>query len=75
MLTTTAFAALRPIRDGVRSLDYLFTLRVCHLVSTPSSHQVSLGQTWPDLAMLGSGLPYRFRDPGFPEFDRFYKRA
>ena len=24
---------------------------------------------------LGSGLPSRFRDLGFPEFDRFYKRT
>jgi hypothetical protein len=46
-------------------LDYLFTLRVCRLVSTPSS----------PLATLGSGLPYCFRNLGFPEFDKFYKRA
>jgi hypothetical protein len=45
--------------------DYPFTLRVCRLVSTPS----------PLLARLGSGLPYCFRNPGFPEFGRFYKRA
>lgn len=66
MHTATAFAALRFGEIEVCGLDYLFTLRVCHLVSTPSS---------PRAARLGSGLPYRFRDVGFPEFDRFYKRA
>lgn len=65
MLTTTAFAALRLTRVGLCGLDYLFTLRVYRLVSTPSS-------LW---ARLGSGLPYCFRNPGFPEFDRFYKCA
>jgi hypothetical protein len=54
-----------PPQVGVCGPDYLFTLRVCRLVSTPSSLS----------ARLGSGLPYRFRNPGFPEFDRFYKRA
>lgn len=58
---------LSPRSDRVRicGLDYLFALRVCHLVSTPSAL----------VTRLGSGLPSRFRNLGFPEFDRFYKRA
>jgi hypothetical protein len=48
------------------SLDFLFALSVCRQVSTPST---------PEAAGLGSGLPYRFRNLGFPEFDRFYKHT
>jgi len=49
----------------VCGLDYLFTLRVYRLVSTPSALNTR----------LGSGLPACLRNLGFPEFDRFYKRA
>ena len=62
-----------PFRNPLRNLfecflwsDFLFALRVCHQVSTPSPLE---------LPELGSGLPSRFRNLGFPEFDRFYKRT
>ena len=63
MLTNYGFRRL----FRVWGLDHTFTLRVCRLVSTPSTFR-----SW-----LGSGLacrsiPMEQTSEAFPEFDKFY---
>src|SRR5215218_9197318 len=67
MLTTTAFAA--PRRAGGVSWSGL-SLRFTRLPSSLYTFRAA-----PLGARLGSGLPYRFRALGFPEFGRFYARS
>jgi hypothetical protein len=66
MLTTTAFAAPRPRGVSWSGLSLRFTRLPSSLYTFRAASRA---------ARLGSGLPYRFRDLGFPEFGRFYARA
>ena len=62
--TTTA----SPLREWTEFVVWTFS----SLYASPIK---SLHLPHPQAAGLGSGLPSRFRDLGFPEFDRFYKRT
>ncbi len=63
----------------VWGLDHTFTLRVCRLVSTPSSIEKRMKrssiQAWLGINMRAAPNIFGASSEAFPEFDKFYMQS